>query len=904
MKVFQQYCSKVLFVLFFISICLPDSSLAGSVIALDHEEESFFFQPDLIGPDNLCIVFGSAMAEFSGAGNPATDVYTWVISHPNGSEHFARSGGATFQTISVQFSDLGNYNVSLSVRRGNDVIFTGSKTLSVIQGPQIVIRPDYLLCGEMPTSITAINPATPNLSQYTFEWTNSAGDVVGSQNELIVSVEGYYYVTLFLTNNNGARECVVNGGTYVGQPQDFRLSVSEDMVCIGTNVSVSLDTPLDGEWEIQKNGLPNWSRILPGYGLNIDTEDDLDGPGTYRAIFRAVSPQFPNCISQRDIYFTVTERPQFNLGPPTASSNCLSPTGSFSFTAMSALDELRIPELALVLSNLTAGEVRNFANLYPGLYTVEGRIGGCVRSEVVIVPNANPPSGLQFSVSLIAESCADTGRENGMVRATFANGPFTGSFRLVDRVGTPIGSGNIINQTIWEFPIHGGDFALEFVAPDGCKNPANNILTVPNANNVAFSVPDVLTICGPTSFTPATNENLRFTLVDPVGIETTRSAGDPFQISNPGSYTLIGRSQDTPLSGCTMTRSFTVVNLDAPNFEPILESEDCFGNKVYRAELFGANVDDVSIRWYDENFNIVGRGGTWFPVAYANFYLDVQPRGSVVCAFNPKPFTVRAPIFEVPVDLSAGFICPDQAATVTLETDFDEVERIEWIFIDPNNNQVFLTQFENERSVPADLEGTYEVAVFNRAGCEIGRNLLLVLESQDDARPNVLPAYSICTESGYGEIVNPGNFESYEWYRNGDLVSTDPEYHLRSAASYSLVVTNADGCSFEASFSTFEDCTFQFVATNAMELHNPGKQFEVYVNDAVEQAEVWIHNRQGELIHYCQGQNVQSRIVFCPWDGSFNGRFIPPGSYTATFAIKSSRFGLEKKIVQKLVVLE
>lgn len=902
MSVFNKYFLKVFF-LFFICSWASQRAVQANELTLPMTGE-YFNQPELIGPDNLCIIFGSAMAEFSGAGNPVTDVYTWSITHPNGSEHFSRSGGATFQNISVTFSELGVYVVNLSVRRGNDIIFTGSKNLSVIQGPTITIKPDYLLCGDTPTTVTAVDPNTPNLSQYTFEWTNSAGDIVGNQNELVVSVEGYYYVTLYLTNQSGGRECTVNGGTFVGQPQDFRLSLSDDSVCMGGNVTVSLDTPLEGEWEIQKVGVPNWSYILPGFGLDIDTEDDLDGPGQYRVIFRSQSPQFPNCVSQRDIYFTVTERPDFAVSTPTPSTDCVTPNGSFSFTAISALDELRIPELALVATNLSAGEIRNFSGLYPGIYTVETRVGGCVRNEVVIVPNSNPPADLEFTVSLIGESCSPAARVMGMVRVTFLNGPFTGSFRIVDNVGTEIATGNISNQSVWELPIPAGDFALEFVAPNGCKNPAPTLLTIPPADNVSFSIPEVLTICGPTPFTPATTENLSFTLTDPNGVESTRNAGDSFQISLPGTYTLTGRSLDNPASGCTVSRTFTVVNLDAPAFEPILESEDCFGNKVYRAELFGADVDDVSIRWYDENFNIVGRGETWFPVAYANFYLDVQPRGSVACDFNPKPFTVRAPVFEVPVTLTAGFICPGQAATVTLETDFDEVERIEWIYIDPNNNQMFLTQFENERAIAADLEGTYEVAVFNRAGCEIGRNMLLVLESQDDARPEVLPAYSICTESGYGEIVRPGTFVSYEWYRDGDLVSTDAEYNLRSAGNYTLIVTNADGCSFEAEFSTFEDCTFQFVATNAMELRNPNKQFEVYVNDAVEQAEIWIHNRNGQLVHYCQGQSVQSRVVFCPWDGTVNGKFVPLGSYTATFVIKSNRFGLEKKFVQKLVILD
>lgn len=902
MFVFSRYFLKVLFLVAFALWHVPQAVQARTDRAVNFED--FFNQPELIGPDNLCIVFGSAMADFSGAGNPVTDVYTWSIIHPNGTEHFARSGGSTFQNISVTFAELGVYVVNLSVRRGTDIIFTGSKNLSVIQGPRIIIQPDYLLCGDTPALITAIDPTTPNISQYSFEWTNYLGDVVGNQNQISISTEGYYYVTIFLTNQSGARECTVNGGTYVGPPVDFRLSVSNDSVCIGSNISISLDTPLDGEWEILKIGGSSWSVILPGYGLNLDTEDDLDGVGFYRAIFRAESPLFPNCISQRDIYFSVTEQPNFTLSPPTSATDCSTPNGSFSFTAISNIEELRIPELALLIPNLSAGEIRSFTGLYPGLYTIEARVGGCTRTEVIIISNSSPPAALQFTVALIAESCTETGRVDGMIRATFVNGPFTGTFRIVDNVGTPIASGNISNLSIWEFPIPGGEFALEFIAPNGCKNPANTMLTIPPANDVAFSVPSVLTICGPTPFTPATNENLRFTLVDPNGTETIRNAGEPFQISLPGTYTLTGRSLDIPLSGCRVSRTFTVVNLDTPNFEPILESEDCFGNKIYRAELFGTDVDDVSIRWYDQNFNIVGRGEIWFPVAYADFYLDVQPRGSTSCAFNPKPFTVRAPVFEVPVTLTAGFICPGQAATVTIETDWDEVVRVEWIYIDPNNNQVFLTQFENERAIPADLEGTYEAAVFNRAGCEIGRNMLLVLESQDDGRPEIQAAYSICTESGYGEIVRPGSFESYEWYRDGQLISTESECNLRSSGNYTLIVTNADGCSFEASFSTFEDCTFQFVATNAMVLHDPNKMFEVYVNDAVEQAQIWIHNRQGQLIHYCEGQNVQSRVVFCPWDGTVNGKYVPLGSYTATFVIISNRFGLEKKFVQKLVIMD
>jgi hypothetical protein len=127
---------------------------------------------------------------------------------------------------------------------------------------------------------------------------------------------------------------------------------------------------------------------------------------------------------------------------------------------------------------------------------------------------------------------------------------------------------------------------------------------------------------------------------------------------------------------------------------------------------------------------------------------------------------------------------------------------------------------------------------------------------------------------------------------------------LKRAGNYSLVVTNEDGCSFESTFSTFEDCTFQHILPTGMELRTDNKLFELYVNDAVEEAKLWIYNRQGELIHFCEGENIQSRVAFCQWDGRVNGKKIPPGSYSVVLNIVSNRFGLDRKFTSKLVVLD
>jgi hypothetical protein len=107
----------------------------------------------------------------------------------------------------------------------------------------------------------------------------------------------------------------------------------------------------------------------------------------------------------------------------------------------------------------------------------------------------------------------------------------------------------------------------------------------------------------------------------------------------------------------------------------------------------------------------------------------VQPRGAASCAFNPKSLVIREPVFEVEVELEAGLICPEQPGPINLSTDFEEVTRIDWIYIAEDGSQELLPQFENEREIFAVLPGTYEAVVYNEANCEIGRNNIMIMAS-------------------------------------------------------------------------------------------------------------------------------------------------------------------------------
>ena len=59
--------------------------------------------PEIIGPDRLCNVFGSVIGTFSGMGNPDTDVYDWKIYGPSNQLLFSGFGGSGFQEITYTF---------------------------------------------------------------------------------------------------------------------------------------------------------------------------------------------------------------------------------------------------------------------------------------------------------------------------------------------------------------------------------------------------------------------------------------------------------------------------------------------------------------------------------------------------------------------------------------------------------------------------------------------------------------------------------------------------------------------------------------------------------------------------------------------------------------------------------
>ncbi|GAB2496427.1 hypothetical protein [Algoriphagus taiwanensis] len=865
--------------------------------------------PLLVGPENLCIVFGGVVGTYSGGGDPNTDVYSWLVTDSQGQEIFNRTGGRQFETIKVSFNQTGAYSISLSVRRNSATIYSQTLAINVQQGPSLALLPDYLLCGDTPTEITAIDPSTPNFQNYNFIWTDIGENVVGTTNSIFVSQEGFYKIELFLQGNNGVQECLITGSTYVGPSLDFEPTVSKSTVCQGESVTLGTDTPLAGEWFLQTPGSTTFESLGSSFSVTLDA-DQIQAPGIYTAKFRANDPEFADCPSERKITFEVNETPKINIQIIEKPDNCAEPNGSFSVIALNTLDSLIVVETQLLVPNVFSGQQVTLSNLKPQLYTIAVYSNGCEFITLLDLESKQPPiinpstPDIQLPTYILTpETCSESGVNPGSVELTFAQGLVNGEYRILSPGVGLISQGTITNQGSLTVPLRGGRYLFELKI-DGCTYPVEDF-TIESKPLVSFDAPADITICQTFDLIPETSEDLIFRLTYPDQSVQTLGTGEAFTLSQGGEYILRGVPADPNSNLCPREQKINARLARDFSFGLTLFEEDCFGNQVYKADLTGLTPEEASIRWINSEGVIVGRNELFFSTAVGDYSLIVQPLQSGFCPKNPIFFTVEPPILQVDVNMEANKICPTPGtSTIEVSTNMDAVLQIEWIFFDDAGNRRDLPEFEGQFEITVSETGNYEAVVYNRIGCEIGRNFILVENSDLLTLPSLEDEYGVCSKGKRGPALNPGVYAEYFWYFGEQLVSQDPIFAPREAGDYSLKVITEDGCEFFDTFNTYDACSFDVRMPTAMVLGDPSKNFQVYLSEGVTEAELFIFNRGGNLIHFEKALEIPFEQAFLKWDGVSFGKLIPVGTYVVKLKVRNPLYDYEEVITSSLLVIE
>jgi hypothetical protein len=145
------------------------------------------------------------------------------------------------------------------------------------------------------------------------------------------------------------------------------------------------------------------------------------------------------------------------------------------------------------------------------------------------------------------------------------------------------------------------------------------------------------------------------------------------------------------------------------------------------------------------------------------------------------------------------------------------------------------------------IAGTYTVTVTDTAGC----TFVLFVPVNGLPGPGV-PVITMSGDTMYSSITDPGY--SYQWYLGGSPVggATNPSYYTTTDGSYTLVVTDSNGCT---------DTSLVFLMV-ALQANAPQQQLELWPNPASQVAYLALQGAQGTFdlrIADMYGKVVMSR---------------------------------------------
>lgn len=864
-------------------------------------EDNIRAEPELKGPAGVCLsaASGFAYAEYT-AGGDASDVFNWSILDEAGFEVYSLAGHG-INKITFAYSKTGNYKVSLRVYRGGNQNYYQSTMDVIVQtGPVFNIPPDVVICGDDAVTITAVtdDPAyNPNFSQFSFRWTNQAGDVVSTQNELTITEEGRYFVRVTTP------ACFVEATTYAGPSIEVEVTPSTTVACLGQTVNYTPDVPINASWSYQKSGQSNRTPLGKSYGLNLDT-DDLEGLGDYTIFFNAEDENNPGCSVEQSFPLQINEGAAFTLTKISDANECEATDGSFRITAVSGLDEVTVEGVQGATFQLAPNEERVITGLTPKTYIVKGRLNGCTVARLISINNLNFDDPIEFTVELAEEaSCSPSGLDGGAVILSFLGGP--GSYSIYSSNGSEVRGAFEANDTVVE-DLPGGTYQVQVRDADNCTSPEVKTITVPSPRQVAFSVPASLTACESFEFSPESDQDLSYVLTAPDGSTQTGTSQTIFKVEESGTYTILATDNDPDSGLCPRRRTMEVTVNQQIDFSYSQRYIDCYGNQIFTAELGALRPSDVVIRWRTAAGVIVGREKEFYPPSTGDFTLDVQPRASSSCPLVPIPFQVDIPQMSYDVEISATSFCgEDPFSTLRAEGEFMEERQFQWFYTDSTGALFELLDYHNQREIDVTDEGTYEVVVrrLEEPMCELARTSYELVKAEGISL-DLQDEYQLCTAENFSPMINPGVFSTYSWSLEGEVVDSLPTFRPSVPGTYELTVTDDNGCETSGTFEVTEGCVTLARYPDAMMPDNPHKDFRIYLDPLIDHVEVVIYNRAGELIFHCESSVTDHSQAYCIWDGTINDKIAPIGTYPLIIRLSGEENEIYEELKKTLLLIE
>ncbi len=249
-------------------------------------------------------------------------------------------------------------------------------------------------------------------------------------------------------------------------------------------------------------------------------------------------------------------------------------------------------------------------------------------------------------------------------------------------------------------------------------------------------------------------------------------------------------------TGCIATKNITVNVAPPAIITPLGDTTFCPGGFVALVANSGAGL---TYQWFLGTSPVLGATGTVITATTPGSY-SVRVTNTLGCPWTSVPLSVTIDAVTAGITVPGGTTTACSASPVLLNA----------LPATPGHSYQWLRDGlpivgASGSSVAATVSGFYAVAVTNTTGCaDTSAAIYITIIPSPDTAITVSGPLTICDGGSVTLHAAMGTGYTYQWYQGVSILSgaTGSAYIATAAGTYSVLVTNADGCNINSGTRT------------------------------------------------------------------------------------------------------
>ena len=878
----------------FNATALPDGLPNGAVSGLGLPTYVSFggnsFPDPSINVENACV--GNEISFSAQGRDDVIETYSWTIERVDASGNFLYNVGidsADAQNFTMMIDSAGSYVAKVLLSNDCEPDTTLTQTFEVTDGVETTLPESAQLC-QGGIDITAVEGV--DVSDLSFAWVRrgaSGGGNLPAENTISVNEAGYYFVTV--TNAEG---CTSEDSIFIVDERPRIELPGDTTLCVGDELRLDVrapsirETPPGYEWVIlDENGATLQTSNEPVLEVDEVTPD----PGTYQYTV-TVTDEF-DCFIRDTVAITISPTVEVALAKVDPLA-CATDNGSITLTFPNGEDPTQYSYQWSGPDGFTSTQ-KDLDNIGSGVYsvTVTG-LNNCPVTESI---GLDDPATFSVTSATPQPGCDDSGTITVALSGLTPTSPLLPiDVRVVGNEGYEATLQVFADQFIIT-NLAPDTYTFSMTSADGCVVTASAVIDEPEELDFDFAQ-DVVTGCGDATITVnyslTSGDEWTFEWFDPNGndlpfppnqssIDVSVSGTYQVRVTNtdgldPAGNAVCPATKDIPVF---VDQSFLI------SLEEVEPDNSCeTGEKQLTVNFNPEEVADreLSYRWELNGVQLPLATRTITVTETGDYRVTVRDRNSA-CSVSPNealPVFVGQPLS---VALFYGNACAD-GSSVPLYAGVRAtgIDSLVFRWFGPNGQALPQGTGRGDTLLirPDYPEGQYQVEVTSfiqeRESCQ-------ATATADFSRNPVptsnlgLGPFVICPRDPNDSInsvtlrVDDNPLSTINWITPLGTANNAPDIVADRGGTYIVEITNEFGCTIVDSVEVIEDCAPRITAPNAFRPGGVNTEFFVYHKYvSTDDFDVRIYNRWGEIVFQSNDRDFR-------WDGTYNGRQAPLGTY-------------------------